>query len=65
MKGSNKKLEATLYPTVWAELLPRMPKKKEQTRVQDYSFRVDEKKNVAIMDFRSFNNPQRMKIIRW
>ena len=62
MKGSNKKLEATLYPTVWAELLPRMPKKKEQTRVQDYSFRVDEKKNVAIMDFRSFNNPQRMKM---
>lgn len=28
----------------------------------DYSFKVDEKKKVAVMDFRSFNNPQRMKM---
>ena len=39
-----------------------MPKKKEQARVPDYSFKVDEKKKVAVMDFRSFNNPQRMKM---
>ena len=62
MKDSKKKLEVTLHPTTWAELLPRMPKKKEQARVPDYSFKVDEKKKVAVMDFRSFNNPQRMKM---
>lgn len=30
MKDSKKKLEVTLHPTTWAELLPRMPKKKSR-----------------------------------
>ena len=43
MKDSKKKLEVTLHPTTWAELLPRMPKKKRAGAASDYSFKVDEK----------------------
>lgn len=54
-------LRSTLRPAVFAEMKARMPdKKKEERKASDYSFRILKDKDVAVMDFRSFNNPRRM-----
>lgn len=61
LKNSKKRVEVTLQPTKWEELKPRMPKKQAQAPTQDYSFKLLESNHVALMDFRSFNNPRKMK----
>lgn len=61
LKNSKKRAEITLQPTRWAELKLRMPKTQKQVPAQDYSFKLLESNNAALMDFRSFNNPEKMK----
>lgn len=64
LKDSKKTLETTLLPATWDELQSGQPKQKQEQKpsLPDYSFRLLEKENAAVMDFRSFNDPQRMKV---
>lgn len=59
---SKKSKTVTLSPTTYDEITKRIPhQKKTQRRVEDYSFTLDKARNVAIMDFRHFNNPGKMR----
>lgn len=62
LKGSKSTLKTTLLPATWEELKSRVPKKEQERPSSDYSFKVLENENIAIMDFRSFNDPNRMKV---
>lgn len=62
LKNSKKKAEITLPSVKIAELKACIPRKAEAYTEQDYSFRLMENKNAAIMDFRSFDNPGKMKV---
>ncbi len=56
-----KKTATVTYPTVtWQDIKDVAPRGKDSGRHPDYSYRIDEKAGVAVMDFRSFNNPERM-----
>ena len=53
----------TLHPATYDEIVQRLPhQKKSQQKVEDYSFTLDKKRNVTIMDFRQFSNPEKMRI---
>lgn len=62
LKGSKNTLKTTLLPATWGELKSRVPKEEQETSSSDYSFKILEKENTAIMDFRNFNDPNRMKV---
>jgi hypothetical protein len=62
LKGSKNTLKTTLVPATWGELKSRVPKEEQETSSSDYSFKILEKENTAIMDFRNFNDPNRMKV---
>ncbi len=62
LNGSKKTLKTTLLPATLDELKSRVPKKEQETPSSDYSFKILEKENTAIMDFRDFNDPNRMKV---
>jgi len=62
LKDSKKRVEVTLQATKWNELKHRMPQSPKQAPGQAYSFKLSANNQAAIMDFRSFNNPEKMKI---
>lgn len=62
LKGSKNTLKTTLLPATWGELKSRVPEKEQETSSSDYSFKILGKENTAIMDFRNFNDPNRMKV---
>lgn len=53
--GKKKTETVTYRPVTWAELNERLPRKEESKR-PPYSYAVNEKDNVAIMDFNSFSD---------
>lgn len=57
--GKKKNKTVTCQPVTWAELKERIPKK-EKSRKPPYSYTVNEKGNVAIMDFNSFSDQEAM-----
>lgn len=59
---SKKRKTVTLLPAKYEEISKRLPYQKQQKqKTEDYSFTIDKKQNVAIMDFRRFNNPGKMR----
>lgn len=61
-EGGADTLHATLRPATFAEMKARMPEKKKESKAPAYSFRIMKDRNVAVMDFRSFSDPQRMQV---
>lgn len=57
--GKKKTETVTYRPVTWAELNERLPRKEESKR-PPYSYTVNEKDNVAIMDFNEFSDQERM-----
>ena len=59
--GSKKVLTAKLQPISYDELKRHKPSKQPTPQKPDYSFYILKKEKTAVMDFRSFNDTQRMK----
>lgn len=60
-EGGTDTLHVTLRPTTFAEIKTRMPEKKKEATVPDYSFQIMKDKGIAVMDFRYFNDVPKMK----
>lgn len=62
-KESGKKQETTFPAMLWNDFVPRMQTRKKQKNsdTQPYSFSIDRKKGVAILDFKEFRNANEMK----
>ena len=60
-KPTQKIKTITLEAATIDEYRNRMPQEEKQDLVPDYSFKIDKKAKVCIMDFRSFRNPGNMK----
>lgn len=60
-KGSKKAWTHTFPSVKWEEIRKRCPSTGKGGRHDAYSFEIDRKNNVAVMDFRSFDKPERMK----
>ncbi len=60
-RGNKKPVRHTFPSMTFDEILSRMPKENTVQNHEIYSFSVDSVKNVAIMDFRSFQDVGRMK----
>lgn len=61
LKNSKKEVETTLQATKWTDLKPRLPQSPKPAPAKDYSFQLLENSKAAVMDFRNFNNPGKMK----
>lgn len=60
-KGSKKVLKHTFPATLFSEIKKRCPTTKTGKKYEDYSYIADSLNNVAVMDFRSFSDKDRMK----
>ncbi len=60
LPGSKKVQTCTLPAVTWQEIKARCPARRDEY-TGPYSYTVDEKNNVAVMDFRSLQNPQKMQ----
>lgn len=61
-EGAKKPMTARLHAATFDEIVKRMPAKKSETPRQPYSFSIDRENNVAVMDFRHFENIEGMKV---
>ncbi len=61
-EGAKKPMTTRLYAATFDEIVERIPAKKSVTVRQPYSFSIDRENNVAVMDFRHFENIEGMKI---
>lgn len=61
-EGEKEAKTVTYKATDYEELKRRSPALPKSTNDETYSFTIDEKRNVAIMDFREFRDKQRMEV---
>ncbi|MDE6577220.1 MAG: hypothetical protein K2J82_04250 [Muribaculaceae bacterium] len=59
--GSKKILTHTFPAIEWEEILKRCPTTRSGKKYEDYSFEIDSVNNVAVMDFRSFRDMEKME----
>ncbi len=60
-KGTNNALTYTFPATTWEEIKKRCPSTKSEKKNDAYSYSVNSKNNVAVMDFREFADNERME----
>lgn len=60
-EGSGKVLSHTFSPASWEDIKKRCPATRPRKKYEDYSFAIDKARNIAVMDFRSFNDISRME----
>ncbi len=58
---SKKVLSHTFPATLWEEIKKRCPSTRDKKKYEAYSYLIDTLNNVAIMDFRSFSDTERME----
>ncbi len=60
-ENSKKPLEISLEGATYDEITKRSPRTKKTNNSEPYSFSIDKDNNVALMDFRKFSDPEKMK----